>query len=149
MRAGTAAAAAFHNTRARCFHASDDDEPDLPARTRKPETIHAMPDAPLAQLQSSCPVRLGGAHSLASLHPSRATLAAFVSSHSQPQFPESAVASFYLFDAGLVVPHCKAWISASPHGTAAQALGRCSIHAAPRRTRSLDFRLHCPSAKRR
>ncbi|KAF2999744.1 hypothetical protein E8E13_004687 [Curvularia kusanoi] len=100
-----AAAATFHNTRPERVvfmpaHGHDD-EPDLPARTRKPETIHAMPDAPLVQLQSSCPVRSDGAHSLALLHPSRATLAAFVSSHSQPQFPESAVASFYLLDAGL------------------------------------------------
>ena len=71
------------------------------ARTRKPETFDAMPDVPLALLQSSCPVHCGSSHSLDSLQLSRATLAAFISSHIQPQFPESAVASFYLFDAGL------------------------------------------------
>ena len=32
-----------------------DDEPDLPARTRKPEGKAARPDALLAQLQSWCP----------------------------------------------------------------------------------------------
>jgi len=32
-----------------------DDEPDLPARTRKPESKAAMPEGLLAQLQSWCP----------------------------------------------------------------------------------------------
>jgi hypothetical protein len=116
------------------------------ARTRKPETLTTPCQMQASPAQSSCPVLRGRSDSPASLHRSRATLSAFVSSHIQPQFPESVVASFYLFDAGL------SSLTARPgqrdpswHRCTNPGLLRPHMHAV-KSTRNLDFRLH--SAKR-
>jgi hypothetical protein len=74
------------------------------------------------------------------LHPSRATLAAFVSSHTvSPSFP-NLLLHLFISSRRPLVPHCKVQVQVLSRPARlfmAPALGRCSIHAARRRTVTL------------
>lgn len=71
-RRSTTAASTFHNSRARCFHASNDDELDLPGPDAQARNHPRHAGCGPSTLQPLCPVRLRGFDSLgreASHHP--------------------------------------------------------------------------------